>query len=162
MTMVQYSTHWFDRIPSSLFEWGDFFLALRTEIGTLISSGHLGHATLSLSEQHCSECWETLGGGPLFQLSFTFVVTSTNVSWSAETLGADSFTVNQDLSWSYDVDDMGTIGELSDEFRSWVEHQDNLSGRVAVFAIAIAKNWLINPPSGHSEMCLEARGPWVD
>jgi hypothetical protein len=45
MTTVQYSNRWFDQILSSLFEWGDFFLALRTKIARTLALGHLGLAS---------------------------------------------------------------------------------------------------------------------
>jgi|688.fasta_scaffold30492_4 hypothetical protein len=160
MTTVRYSNHWFDRIPTSLFEWGDFFLALRREIEFLVNSGHLGWATVYLPEVNC-ECSEDLNDRNHFKLTFGFYDDTTDVSWAAQTIGADHFSVGHDLSWTYDVDDMGKIGELTPEFRSWLEQQETRSDIVAVLAIAVARTWLGNPPSLNSGLALEVRGPWA-
>ncbi len=161
MTTVRYSNHWFDRIPTALFEWGDFFLALRREIEFLVNSGHLGWATVYLPEVEC-ECSSGLDDRHNFRLTFGFYENETDVYWAAQTMGADRFSVKHDLTWTYDVDDMGKLGELAPEYKSWLEQQESRSAMVAVLAIAVARTWLDHPPSQNSGLALEVRGPWAD
>lgn len=163
MTSVQYSDLWFDSIPSSLFKWGDFYIALHSEIVTLLNSRHVGYAVVYLNEKHCYECSGNLEERYEFHLSFNFDKDSISVSWAAETLSADEFTVNKDLTWSLeDPSNMNKITELSDDFESWVKSEEDWSRRTAVFAIAVAKQWLKIPPNGRTRLDLDVCGPWVN
>lgn len=162
MTSVHYSDFWFDRIPSSLFQWGNFYIALHSEIATLLNSSHVGYVTVYLNEAYCYECSDNLEEGFDFHLSFSFDEDSISVSWAAETLWADEFTVNKDLTWSLDDPcGMNRITDLSNEFESWVESEEHWARRAAVLAIAVAEQWLKIPPYGRTRLDLGVRGPWV-
>ena len=162
MSRVQFSNHSFDLIPSGLYEWGNFFLALKAELLDLINGGHIGHASVYLPEHNSLDC--PLDQDELydFRINFSFHDDSTSVYWAAETLGADAFTVNRDLSWTYDPDDMGKIGEPTPDFKAWLEYQESQAGKLAVLAIAVARAWLRNPPNQSSGMSFDVRGLWVD
>jgi hypothetical protein len=162
MAGVEYSKHWFNRIPSALFEWGDFFSALRHELASLIDSSYVGNATLYLPEHQTSQCGWHQDERETCQLSFTFFDDSMHVEWASETLGFDQYTVNQDLSWTYDSEDSGRILVLTDEFKSWVQDQDTQAGMAAVLAIAVAKAWIGNPPGQNSGMTIELSQLWAD
>ena len=162
MTNVQYADLWFDRIPSSLFEWGNFYIALQSEIATLVNSSHVGYATVYLNKKYCSECSDNLEEGYEFHLSFNFGEDSISVSWAAETLWADEFTVNKDLTWSLeDPCGMNEIAELNDDFKSWVKSEEDWARRTAVLAIAVAKQWIKIPPNGRTRLDFNVRGPWA-
>lgn len=162
MTALEYSSHWFRRIPNDLLEWGDFFLAIKAEIQEVIASGHLGHGSVYLSESRGTDFERHKDEAEVFELTFTFSDGATLVYWANEFIGADKFTINHDLSWAYDPDDMGTIGELPLEFSSWLDVEESVAGKVAVLAVAIARAWLRNPPNQRSGMAFEVRGPWAD
>lgn len=162
MKGVEYSNHWFDRIPSALFEWGDFFAALRYELTILSGSPNIRTARLYLPGHQSSycRCWED--ERDISRLTFSFYEDSIHVYWATETIGADHFSVNGDLTWSYDSDDMGKMDGLTPEIESWLEYEETVAGKVAVLAIAIAKTWMDSPPGKNFGMSLAVRGPWID
>lgn len=162
MANVEYSNHWFNRIPSALFEWGDFFAALRYELASLVDSSYVGQATIYLRDHGLSECGWHQDKRETCQLTFTFFDDSMLVDWASETLGFDKYTINQDLSWSYDCEDSGRNLELTEEFKFWIEDQDTLAGKASVLAIVVAKAWMINPPGQNSGMAFELSQLWAD
>jgi hypothetical protein len=96
------------------------------------------------------------------RLSFSFFEDEAQVSWSGQTIGLDSFSVNKDLSFSRNLEEVTSVRELSPEFEAWLDQQESWSGKLAVLATAIAKAWLGNPPATNSGMAFEIRGPWAD
>ena len=155
MTAVEYSNHWFCRVPSELLEWADFFVAIKYEVQELITTGYLGHASVYLPEVKGPE-WERADvEDETFALTFAFHDDETLVYWADEFIGADEFTVNHDLRWAYDPDDMGTIGELSLEISSWLDNEESIAGKVAVLAVAVARAWLRSPPNRNARIAFE-------
>jgi hypothetical protein len=96
-----------------------------------------------------------------FRLSFTFFEDSKRVYYSNQKISGDCFSVNKDLTWSYDADDMGEIKELTPEFKSWLDEQDTQECKLAVLAVAVAKAWLEYPPNQSAGMDFDTQGPWA-
>lgn len=161
MNELPTSNHWFERIPSALFEWGGFFSAIRYELETLINSGHIGHAIVFIPEEGPDEdVYRSEFDDPL-RLSFSFHDDCISIYFSDNKVSFDNFTVNSDLTWSYIPEDMETIGELTPEFAFWLDDQESLAGKAAVLAIAVAKAWIITPPSCDAGLALETSKPWA-
>lgn len=162
MSAVEYSNHWFRKVPKGLLEWSDFFLAIKAEVQEVLATGHTGHGSVYLSEFRSSEFEDYQDENSVFELTFTFFEDATLVYWADEFIGADKFTVNHDLSWSYDRDDMGKIQQLPPEFSSWLDDEESVAGKVSVLAIAVAKAWMSAPPTKGSSLAFEVRGQLVD
>jgi hypothetical protein len=161
MPRLDLAGHWFDRIPTALIEWGGYFAAIRFELETLINSGHIGNAIVYIPEEEPDEDVYRSEFDEPFRLSYSFFDDCILVSFSNNKISGDQFTVNLDLTWSYDPEDMGTIGGLSPEFVLWLNNQESLAGKAAVLSIAIAKAWLINPPSSSAGLAFETSKPWA-
>lgn len=158
---VDLADHWFDRIPTALDEWGGFFAAIRHELETTINSGHIGRGIVYIPEEELDEDEYGSEFEEPFTLSFSFFEDSTHVCFSNNKIAGDEFVVNSDLTWSYSPEEMGTIGELTPEFSFWLDKQESLAGKVAVLAIAVAKAWIITPPSCDAGLAFETSKTWA-
>jgi hypothetical protein len=142
--------------------WGDFYLALKSELEPVLALRKQAHATVYTEEtQNCSECFEPEDEKYRFRLTFDIYEDLMSVSWSAQVIGFDSFSVNPDLSWSYDTDESPQRVELRGEFQSWLDGQETVAGVAAVLGAAIVKTYLGRPPDKHSGLEFEVRGPWA-
>jgi hypothetical protein len=107
---------WFDRNPTPLLEWGGFFPAIRYELDSLFGDGHIGHAIAYILEEEPDEdVYRSEFDEPL-RLSFSLYDDSIHVYFSDNKIAGDEFTISRDLTWSYDPEDWGRIGELTPEF----------------------------------------------
>lgn len=162
MKVVECSHCWFDRIPSALAEWGGFFIAIRYELESLVSAGHIGSASVYIPEREPEEDTHSSEFDEAFRLYFYFHDDSIVISFSDNKVSFDDFTVNSDSTWSYDPEDLETVGELTPEFAFWLDDQESLAGKAAVLAIAVARAWIITPPSYDAGLAFEITKPWAD
>lgn len=162
MSRNEFSNHWFRQVPSSLYIWAEFCAAIQLEIEAVLSSGQTGHATVYLPDHIRPECSCEEDDPYHMRLSFSFFEDEAKVSWSGQTVSADSFSVNKDLSWTRSLEEVTSVRELSTEFEAWLDQQESWSGKLAVLSTAIAKPWLANPPATNSGMAFEILGQWAD
>ncbi len=161
MNELPTSNFWFERIPSALSEWGGFFSAIRHELETLVRDGHVGEVTVLIPEEEQDEDEYRPGIDEPFKLTFYLSDHFISVYFSNNRISGDEFTINQDLTWSYDPEDCGKTGELTPGFLFWLHEQVSLAGTAAVLAVALAKAWIITPPSFDAGLSYEARKPWA-
>lgn len=161
MKAIDCSYYWFDRIPTALVEWGGFFAAIRYELETLIDSGHIGRGIVYIPEEEPKEDGYRSQFDEPFSLSFYFHEDSLSIDFSDNKVSFDDFIVNSDLTWSYEPEDLETIGELTPELAFWLDDQESLAGKAAVLAIAVAKAWIVTPPSCDAGLAFETRKPWA-
>jgi hypothetical protein len=147
MPHPEFTDHWLDRIPTALVEWGGFFAAIRYELETLINSGHIGHGIIYIPEEEPDEDEHGSEFDEPFSLSFSFYEDAAVVCFSDNKISGDKFTVNSDLTWSYEPEEIGTIRELTPELAFWLDDQESPAGKATVLAVAVTKAWIITPPA---------------